>query len=69
VGGVGNWWIEMEMEKTHEALQFTKPKYNQLFKVVVILIKFLHRSYLNFTYEIIGEHIDNLVVYSWDQNF
>ncbi len=41
----------------------------QLFKVVVILIKFLHRSYLNFTYEIIGEHIDNLVVYSWDQNF
>jgi hypothetical protein len=43
--------------------------YNHLFKVVLILINFLHRSYLNFRYEIIGEHIDNLITYSWDQNF
>jgi hypothetical protein len=59
----------MEMEKIHEVLQFTKPKYNHLFKFVVILINSLQRCYLNFTYEIIGEQIDNLVAYSWDQNF
>jgi hypothetical protein len=46
-----------------------KFKYNHFFKVVIILIIFLHGHYLNFTYEIIVQHTYNLVDYGWDKYF
>ncbi len=35
----------------------TKPKYSHLFQAVTILINFLHKKCMDFTYEIIGDHI------------
>jgi hypothetical protein len=42
----------------------TKPKYNHLFIITTIFINFLHMNCLDFTFEIIGNHIANLVDYN-----
>lgn len=34
----------------------TKEKYSHLFRVVALLINFLHKYHENFTFEVIGEH-------------
>jgi hypothetical protein len=47
----------------------TKPKYTILFKVIVILTNFLHKHRMDFTFEIIGEQLHNLVKHGWDKDF
>jgi hypothetical protein len=53
----GIWRFQAQMEKLMKRFDYTKPKYNHLFRVVVILINFLHNHHLNFIIEIIGNHI------------
>ncbi len=36
---------------------FTKPKYNTLFKVIALLANILHRCHMDFTYEVINKHM------------
>jgi hypothetical protein len=48
--------VEIEIKKTNE-------KYNHLFWATTILINFLHKDYLNFTYIIIGNQIGDVVNY------
>jgi hypothetical protein len=46
-----------------------KEKYNHLFLIAIILINFLHKCPLNFTYEIINNQIDDSNDYNWDKDF
>jgi hypothetical protein len=46
----------------------TKEKYNCLFLVATILTNFLHECYLNNTYKIIGDQIDNATKYGWHEH-
>jgi hypothetical protein len=41
VNGMGDWWIEKEME-TMKRFDSTTPKYIVLFKATTILTNFLH---------------------------
>ncbi len=50
-------------------LDSTKPKYIILFRVAVILTNFLHICQMDFTFEMIGEQLPNLVNHGWDGNF
>jgi hypothetical protein len=52
---MGNWGVEVEMERTNEIIWFHKDKYNNLFLAVVILTNFLRKCHLKFTYEVIGD--------------
>jgi hypothetical protein len=45
----------------------TKPQYIGLFKVVGILPNFLHKHWMDFTFEIIGE-LPNPVDHVWDKD-
>ncbi len=47
----------------------TKPKYIHLFKVVAILTNFLHRCYMDFTFEVISEQMPNPTGHGWDGDF
>jgi hypothetical protein len=48
----------------------TKPKYNHLFKTTTIITNFLHRHCLDFTFEVIDNHITDLIGnYGWDRDF
>jgi hypothetical protein len=47
----------------------TKYIYNYLFHEVTIYTRFLHKHYLNFTYEIIGNQIKNPTYFVWDEDF
>jgi hypothetical protein len=50
-------------------LDSTKPKYTNLFKVIIILIIFLHRQLMDFTFEVIGEQLPNPIDHGWDKDF
>jgi hypothetical protein len=50
-------------------IYLTKPKHNHLFKVVVILINFLHRRCMDFRFKVIGEQMPNPIDHGWDGNF
>ncbi len=47
----------------------TKPKYSHLFQAATLLINFLHRKHMDFTYEIIGDHDTNLITHGWARDF
>jgi hypothetical protein len=47
----------------------TKPKYAILFKATTILINFMHKHRMDFTFEIIGEQLPDLVENGWDEDF
>jgi len=42
----------------------TEKKYSHFFRVVGIFTNFLHRCHLEFTYEIIGNQVENMVNYN-----
>jgi hypothetical protein len=42
----------------------TKEKYSHFFQVVGIFTNFLHRHHLDFTYEIIGDQVEDMVNYN-----
>jgi len=44
----------------------TKPKFSHLFQFVALLVNFLHRSKKNLTYEMVGEHLFDLVDHTWE---
>jgi len=46
----------------------TKLKYNHLFKVVIILAKFLHKHSMDFRFEVIGEKMHDLADHGWDKD-
>ncbi len=39
----------------------TKPKYAQLFRVVILLTDFLHKKHMDFTYKVVGDLTTNIV--------
>jgi len=47
----------------------TKEKYNHLFKVVMLLINFLHVHHQDFIIEVIGEHHNDLAKHGWDGDY
>jgi hypothetical protein len=50
MGGMGNWEIELEMEKINEMFWFHKKKCSHLLQAEsFILINFLHKCYLKVT--------------------
>jgi hypothetical protein len=55
--------LKQKWKKIMKHFNSIKPNYNNLFKTSIILINFLHKHHLNFTYDVIGDHIDNLVDY------
>jgi hypothetical protein len=65
--GIGS--FKHKWEKLMKIFDYNKPKYNHLFKVVVILINFLHKRCLDFTTEVIGNHIIDPTDYGWDRDY
>jgi flagellar biosynthesis protein FliQ len=47
----------------------TKPKYIVLFRIVIIFTNFIHKHRMDFTFEIIGEQLPDLVENGWDEDF
>jgi len=47
----------------------TKPKYAHLFQATTLLIIFLQRIYMDFTYEVVGDLIANLATRGWTGDF
>ncbi len=43
----------------------TKPRYSHLFKFGALLTNFLHKRKMDFTYEVIGDHLLNLENHKW----
>jgi len=64
IGGFkGKWRFLMKM------FDSTKPKYSHLFQVAAHLTNFLHMRRMDFTYEIVGDLIVNLVICGWVGDF
>jgi hypothetical protein len=64
---MGNWGVEMEMEKINETFWFHKEKYHSF--LIIVLSNFLRKHYMEFPYEVISNQIEDLINYSWDGNF
>jgi hypothetical protein len=48
---------------------YTKGEYNHFFLVTTIVINFMHRHHMDFTYEVIGNQINNLTDYGQNGDF
>ncbi len=46
-----------------KCFDFTKSKYNHLFHVIIIFTIFLFKCWMDFTYEIINDHIKDPIYY------
>ncbi len=64
IGGLKKKWRHLM-----KRFDSTKPKYSHLFQAVTILINFLHKKCMDFTYEIIGDHDTNLATHGWARDF
>jgi hypothetical protein len=60
---MGCWWIEKEMETIDENVWLYKFKYIVLFKIASILTNFLHKCWMDFTFEIRNKKILNCTNY------
>jgi hypothetical protein len=49
--------LKCKWRRLMKRFDFTKPKYNTLFKVVALLTNILHKCHMEFTYEVINKHI------------
>ncbi len=65
--GIGG--LKKKRKQLMKRFDSTKPKYAILFKVTTILINFMHRHRMDFTFEIIGEQLPNPVEHEWDGDF
>jgi len=45
-----------------------KPKYSHMFYIIALLINFLHKRFINFTYEIINDYNANPATHGWARN-
>jgi hypothetical protein len=64
IGGLKRKW-----KKLMKRFDSTKPKYNHLFRTIIIFINFLYMHHLDFTTKVIGNHIINLVNYGWNGDY
>jgi hypothetical protein len=60
--GIGG--LKCKWRKFMKIFDSTKPKYNHLFKVAIILTCFLHKCHLDFIVKVISNHIANPTHYS-----
>jgi hypothetical protein len=65
---VGNGGVETKMEKINEVFWFYFLN-SHVFQIVAILTNFLCICHLEFTYEVIGDEIEDLANYGWDGDF
>ncbi len=63
---LGGW---NENGKNEQNVLIHKEKCIHFLKVVIILINFLHSHHLEFTYEVIGDQIEDQIDYDWDGDF
>jgi hypothetical protein len=54
---MGDWEVEAYMEGINEIFDSTKGEYNHFFLVIAIILNFMHRHHMDFTYEVIGDQI------------
>ncbi len=52
--------LKCNWKKVMKYFCFTKDKYNHLFKITALLINFFHMCPHDFTFEVIGKHLDDL---------
>jgi hypothetical protein len=52
--------LKFKWKRVMKCLDLTKKNYNQLFKVVALLTNFLHMHCQDFTFEVIGQHLNDL---------
>jgi hypothetical protein len=65
--GIGN--LKSKWRMLMKFLFSTKEKYNHLFRVVALLITFLHKLCQGFIIEVIGEHHNDPTKYGWDGDY
>jgi hypothetical protein len=59
--GIGR--LKWKWKKSIKHFNSTKSKYYHLFHVTIILTNFLHKHWMDFTYKVIGDQIENLANY------
>jgi len=65
--GIGN--LKSKWRMLMKFLFSTKDKYNHLFRVVALLITFLHKLCQGFIIEVICEHHNDPTKYGWDGDY
>lgn len=64
IGGLKKTW-----KRFMKCFESTKENNIHLFLATIILTKFLFKHHLNFTYEVIGNQINDPIDYIWDVDF
>jgi hypothetical protein len=57
---MGSGRLKFKWKWVMKCFDLTKENCNQLFKVVALLTNFLHMHCQDFTFEVIGEHLNDL---------
>jgi len=57
---LGNGRLKFKWKRVLKCFDLTKEHYSQLFKVVALLTSFLHMHCQDFTFDVIGEHLNDL---------
>jgi hypothetical protein len=66
---VGDWWGKEKMETPHEEVDSKQSKFTHLFQIIVIIINFLQRRCMDFTYEVVRDQNPNLATHGWEGEF
>jgi hypothetical protein len=61
--------LKQEWKRFMKCFESTKENNINLFLAIIILINFLFKHHLNFTYEVIGNQINDPTDYIWDVDF
>jgi len=66
IGGLKWKWKWKWLMKNFDS---TKSKYGHLSCAITILTNFIHRNWMDFIYEALGNQIEDLDDYGWDGNY
>jgi hypothetical protein len=55
--------------EAHMEIWFHKAQIHSFFHATTILTNYLHRCHMDFTYEVIGNQIQDPINYGWDGDF
>lgn len=66
---MGNWGLKKPRKRFMKSFESTKENNIHLFLATIILTNFLFKHHLNFTYEVIGNQINDPTNYIWDVDF